>query len=696
MTNKKPRAFPRNESTLGQPQFGLIAELALLALRTPSLEAVIATATHQSAKCLRADLSAFFEFLPERDLLALRGGVGWHVGCAEQVNLRLQDVCPPNSSMDATTPLVMPDIRVGFPATALSVLRENGVVSGLAVGVECEGLPFGLLAVYTLVRRDFTPQEMEWLQGLATALSAAATRALEDQRLREHEARLSGIIASAMDAIIAVDATQQIVLFNQAAERVFRCSASEVLGTSLDRFIPARFRETHREQLRRFGESGSTSRRMSRLDPLSGLRADGEEFPMEASISQAEVAAERIFTVILRDISERRRFEEQLLHAQKLESVGRLAGGIAHDFNNVLTAVFGYVDLARSHAAGNGPVQECLNAVQVAAGRAAELTSKLLAFARKQPIEPRVVDLNQLVRGVLGMAERLLGENVDIAVHETPLLPNVRVDPGQFEQVLINLAVNARDAMPRGGKFIVETSRVELDEEYTRLRPDVEPGTYVLLAVSDTGVGMDSVTLEHCFEPFFTTKRAGRGTGLGLATCHGMVSQNGGHIAVYSEPNHGTTFRIFLPACADPVQQTLPTAAAEARPQGGLILLVEDEPLVRGIAARALRDHGYTVIEAADAGEALARSALVSEDIDLLLTDVVLPKVGGSELAEQLRQSRPQMRVLFTSGFTDEAIAEQGLLPAGAAFLPKPYTSLGLASKVRSMLSQPRNADQQT
>ncbi len=515
----------------------------------------------------------------------------------------------------------------------------------------------------------------------------AAVPDASDQVLRESEARLASIIASAMDAIIAVDESQRIVLFNRAAENVFRCPIAEALGASLDRFIPARFREAHRAHVQRFGESGVTNRRMGRLDPLTGVRADGEEFPIEASISHAEVGGKRIFTVILRDISERRRLEEQLLHSQRLESVGRLAGGIAHDFNNVLTAIFGYLDLARSHVEPGGPVRECLEATQKAAQRAAELTGQLLAFARKQVTEPKVLDLNEVVRGALGMAARLLGEEIEVVVHPAPLLPSVRVDPGQFEQVLINLAVNARDALPRGGKFIVETSSVELDEEYARLHPNVPVGTYVLLAVSDTGVGMDSVTLEHCFEPFYTTKAPGHGTGLGLSTCHGIVNQSGGHITVYSERGRGTTFRIYLPACSETARRLRP--ARTRRPSSGgseTVLLVEDDALVRGLAVRTLREHGYEVLEAASADEALARSAQVGGTIHLLLTDVVLPGIGGDELAKRLAAGRPDMRVLHTSGFAEKMVTQRGARPPDAPFLAKPYTPAGLAAKVREVL----------
>ena len=321
---------------------------------------------------------------------------------------------------------------------------------------------------------------------------------------------------------------------------------------------------------------------------------------------------------------------------------------------------------------------------QKAAQRAAELTGQLLAFARKQVTEPKVLDLNEIVRGALGMAARLLGEEIEVVVHPAPLLPSVRVDPGQFEQVLINLAVNARDAMPQGGRFIVETSSVELDEEYTRLHPNVSPGTYVLLAVSDTGVGMDPVTLEHCFEPFFTTKPRGHGTGLGLSTCYGIVNQSGGHITVYSERGRGTTFRIYLPACSEPARRPRPARVTRSSPGGSeTVLLVEDDALVRGIAVRTLREHGYEVLEAASADEALARSAQAGGTIHLLLTDVVLPGLGGDEIAKRLAAVRPDMRVLYTSGFAEKMVAQRSTRPP---FLAKPYTPAALAAKVREVL----------
>ena len=673
-------------------RFEIAAQGAGTVLREPAFEATVGAVLRGATEALRAERGAFFEFLPDTQAVTFRHGVGWPAGWTPPAAVPLDEVLPRAASTDAGAPMVLPDIRAWPSAPAW--WREHGLVSGLGVPVARDGVRHGFLAVYASTPRDFTAEDIRWLQAMGGLVSEAATRARRDEALHESEARLSGIIASAMDAIITVDDEQRIVLFNRAAESTFRCAAGDAIGKPLETFIPARLREAHREHLRSFAESGATVRRMGRIDPLSALRADGEEFPIEASISHAEVGGKRVFTVILRDISEKRQLEEQLLHLQKLESVGRLAGGLAHDFNNVLTALFGYLDLARRHADAGGRMSECLDAMETAAHRGAELTGKLLAFARKQLIEPKVIDLNQLIRSVVGMASRVLGDHIEIVVHTAPLLPTVRVDPGQFEQVLVNLAVNARDAMPKGGKFIIETSSIELDDEYTRLRPEVRPGPHVQLAVSDTGVGMDSVTLEHCFEPFFTTKASGRGTGLGLASCYGIVKQSGGHIFAYSERGRGTTFRILLPVCRD-AAQAAPTpmpAIHAANGYAGTILLVEDDPLVRGIAARTLRDCGYTVLEAADGGEALTRATRTKETIGLLLTDIVLPKLPGNELAERMRELRPHIRVLYTSGFTDKMIAHQGILPPGVTFLAKPYTPSALADKVRHVLEDAPNA----
>jgi signal transduction histidine kinase/CheY-like chemotaxis protein len=389
-----------------------------------------------------------------------------------------------------------------------------------------------------------------------------------------------------------------------------------------------------------------------------------------------------------RDITERKRLEAQFLQAQKMEGIGRLAGGVAHDFNNLLTAIMSYTELARDGLAPGDPVAEDLDEVARAARRAADLTSQLLAFARKQIIEPQSLNLNTLVGGMDRLLRRVIGEDVELEVHPAPDLDYVKADAGQIEQVLINLAVNARDAMPEGGKLIVETRNVTLDAALAARHIGMGPGAYVLLEVSDTGVGMDADTQRQVFEPFFTTKGPGRGTGLGLATCYGIVKQHGGSIALYSEVGLGSTFQIYLPSVAEPP----PPAAHHEGPgetsQGSeTILLAEDEPAVRTLACRVLRERGYTVIEAVNGDDALrAAHEHNGATIDLLLTDMVMPKMGGGALAARMQELYPGIRVLFISGYTDSALIHHGQLADNTEFMHKPFSPGDLARKVRELL----------
>jgi signal transduction histidine kinase/CheY-like chemotaxis protein len=390
----------------------------------------------------------------------------------------------------------------------------------------------------------------------------------------------------------------------------------------------------------------------------------------------------------LEEITERRRLEEQLRQAQKMEAIGRLAGGVAHDFNNLLTAMMGYTGLVLETLSPNDPMRSDIEGIQKTAERASNLTRQLLAFARKQVIHPAVLNPNDLILNVDKMLRRLIGEDIELVTLPAPNLGQVKADPGQLEQVLLNLAVNARDAMPRGGKLTVETNNVTLDEDYASQHVDVPAGEYVLLSVSDTGIGMTEEVKTHLFEPFFTTKERGKGTGLGLATCFGIVKQSGGHIEAYSEVNRGTTFKIYLPRLKEAISPVPGRAKSGDLPRGTeTVLLVEDESAVRELASRMLRQQGYNVLEAANGEEALrVAGEYAGEEIHLLLTDVVMPRLGGTELADQLKVMRPDIKVLFTSGYTDNAIVHPSILESGMAFLPKPFSSQMLARKVREVL----------
>jgi len=416
--------------------------------------------------------------------------------------------------------------------------------------------------------------------------------------------------------------------------------------------------------------------------------ADADHAPRWVELTARRDAAAGRVVGVARDITEEKRLEQQLLRSQKLESVGRLAGGIAHDFNNLLTAMHGEIDLARLDLPAGSPMLEVLDRLQAAASRAGTLTHQLLAFARRQFASPRVVRLDAIVREFEPLLRRVLRENVRLDIRPAADGWPVRLDPSQVEQVLMNLVVNASDAMPDGGTLTIETSNATLAEPGRREGVEIPAGDYVLLAVSDTGTGMDERTLARIFEPYFTTKEQGKGTGLGLAITYGIVKQNQGFIWVYSEPGAGTTFRLYFPRAGGAPPPALPPRPAGALGGSEVVLLAEDDPQVREMASRALRAQGYRLLAAADGASALEVARAEPGAIDLLVTDVIMPDMTGRALAQALAAERPGMRVLFVSGYTEAAVSHQGLLDPGVAFLAKPYTPSSLGAKLREVLGR--------
>ena len=456
-----------------------------------------------------------------------------------------------------------------------------------------------------------------------------------------------------------------------------------------------------RDEMRLMAEDGTMALIVERWGFFPSLTTEAVEGLITArrrlkwlGTGAAGLLALLLFTVwpwltLRRQTGERSKLEQQLQQAQKLESIGRLAGGVAHDFNNLLTVINGYGDLLLNELKPGDPQRAHVAEIRKAGERGADLTQQLLAFSRKQIIEPKPVNLNTLVADAENMLRRLMGEDIEIVTICNPALGAVVADAGQINQVLLNLAVNARDALPIGGKLIIETANEELDASYVAGHPGATPGRYVLLAVTDDGVGMDKSTLQRIFEPFFTTKEQGRGTGLGLSTVYGIVKQNGGFISVKSELGEGTTFRIYLPRIegAVPAQEF---AQPEALSLGGseTVLLVEDQQEVRALAAAVLRSYGYQVVEGSRGEDALVLAKLHPEPIHMLLTDVIMPGMTGRELAERLKPIRPAMQVLYMSGYSGNAITHQGLLDAGVDYIPKPFTAVSLMSKVREVLDR--------
>jgi signal transduction histidine kinase/CheY-like chemotaxis protein len=415
---------------------------------------------------------------------------------------------------------------------------------------------------------------------------------------------------------------------------------------------------------------------------------DGKTWELR-SLPMKEIGSVVEVLEIGRDVTENRKLEEQVRQAQKMESVGRLAGGVAHDFNNLLTVITGYSELLLQKIGKESPMHEEVEEIKRAGERAASLTQQLLAFSRKQIIEPKVVHLDHLVAEMHKMLTRLVGEDIALQATTGKSQGSVKVDPGQFQQILMNLVVNARDAMPDGGKIVIETANVDLDEGYCAVHPYVKPGRFVMVAVSDTGKGMSEEVKAHIFEPFYTTKERGSGTGLGLATTYGAVHQAGGSIEVYSEVGIGTTFRIYLPRIEEEAVKPEKVDRPTDLPGGTeTVLLVEDEDTLRTLCERILGDLGYQVMPARNGAEAIAVAQKNGERIDLLLTDVVMPGMSGRELATQLVLHHPEMKVLFMSGYTDDAIGKHGVLDEGVSFIGKPYTPSALARKVREVLDE--------
>jgi PAS domain S-box-containing protein len=576
-------------------------------------------------------------------------------------------------------------IRRLLPATTVfPIVLGFVILEGARLGYYSTEFGIALLVIAIIVLlRAFVFRTAVTVDGIDQERSAATEEAI---RAQQRQRMVTDTIA---DAVISIDATSTIEFANPAAERIFGYTAAELAGQPLTKLMPERFRNRHLAALRRYVDSGNRTIAWDGTE-LVGLRRDGREFPIDVAFAEDLLGEHRTFTGTIRDISARKSLEEQLVQAQRLESIGRLAGGIAHDFNNILTAILGYAGLLSEELPANDPNRDKVVGIEQAARRATTLVRQLLAFGRRQVLHPEVLDVNEVIRAVTPMLERVIGEDIRFATRLTGKVHPIEADRGQLEQVLVNLVVNARDAMPRGGQLTIETENVELDEAHAQQHPEVMPGRHVMLAVSDTGHGMDAATQARIFEPFFTTKEVGRGTGLGLATVYGIVRQSGGHIWVYSEPDKGTSFRLYFPFVAAETERastTPPAVLPEERNGRETVLVAEDEASLRRLIETVLHRRGYTVVSAANAASAL--DALKRQPVDLLVTDIVMPGRSGVELAAAVRAVAPGLRIVFISGYTAGAIEHHGSIDEEDVLLQKPFTPDGLAQAVRSALDRP-------
>ncbi len=522
---------------------------------------------------------------------------------------------------------------------------------------------------------------------LGPAVLEALGRARQREALHRQERLLRQIIDANPSLIFVKDWDGRFVLVNEATAQVYGTTVDALVGKTDADFNPNVEEIAHFLRHDRDVMSSGQPKVIAEEPVTNPTTRETRWFQTIKMPLRAPEEGTATLLGVSTEITERKRLEEQLLQSQKMEAVGQLAGGVAHDFNNILTAIVGYTDLLAAELGTNAQQLEDLEEIRKAARRAAALTRQLLAFSRKQVLEPRIIDVNGVVLNLDKMLRSLISENIELKTVLADDLAAARADPNQIEQVIMNLAINARDAMPEGGTVTIETGNATLDDAYAAQHVSVIPGEYVMLAVSDTGCGMDEKTQSRIFEPFFTTKPAGRGTGLGLSTVYGIVKQTGGNIWLYSEPGKGTTFKIYLPAIAALPEDIGKVAPADALPHGGgTVLVVEDDEQLRRLTHRALASQGYTVLEADRGSTALDIARRHKGHIDLLLTDVIMPDTNGRTLAETIRAARPGLRVLYMSGYPDGAIASHGMLEPGVAYLAKPFTTDAVTRKVREVL----------
>ncbi len=644
-------------------------------------------------ECLGWDLGALW--VVDRGAWVLRCTETWHAPGQDLADFLAlcrriapgHGVALPGRVWERAAPVWVEDVTAYPQSPRAAVAARLGLHAAVAFPVLHGAEILGVLEFFSRAIRPPDDELMQMMSAVGAQVGHFLERRRQEDALRAGEERYRRITETSAEGIVTLDADGRITFANGRMARLLGLAPEEMTGRPLLDFVHPEGRAAAAAWLRH------TRQGYEEQGDLRFRTRDGKTlWALVAAVPLPDDARGQAGTLaMVSDVTARRELESRYLQAQKMEAVGRLAGGIAHDFNNLLTVIGGCGELLARTLPKGSDAAELVREIREAGDRAAMLTRQLLTFSRKQPRVVEVLDLNEVVKRVQKMLRRILGEDIEQAVALEPALGRVNADPGQIEQVIVNLAVNARDAMPEGGTFTLRTANAHLDEDYARLRPGVRPGWYVQLSVTDTGCGMDEETRLRLFEPFFTTKGPEKGTGLGLATVYGIVQQSGGHIDLVSEPGRGTTFHIYLPrskASLSPEEAAL--GAGAARGGAETVLVVEDEDAVRSVIRRALQGAGYTVLEARGGADAIRLAEQHGGPIHLLLTDVVMPGLNGRQVAERVTALRPGARVLFVSGYTDDTLVRHGVHGEGLAFLQKPFTAEALNRKVRELLDANR------
>jgi len=598
--------------------------------------------------------------------IATEARAGLEIAATSPIEAAIVDITLPDmSGFD-----VLHGIRKLLPTTEVIFITGHASLTTAIQAIN--GLAFAYIV---------KPFEMSHL--LMTVEQAVRKQRLA-QALLDSDERYRFVTENIADAVFLLELDGRIALGNHRAEMITGYAQAELVGRAFFSLLPEAGAREARARL----SDVRVGVKVSPFFEVELIQKDGARVLLEVHVTSVLKDGQPVARLgVARDITERRYLEDQLRQAQKMEGIGRLAAGVAHDFNNLLTAIGGRCYLVLNALTSENPIRREIEIIQDAAERAAKLTHQLLAFSRKQILDPCVLDLNATVTGIEPLLRRMIREDIEIATALDSAAGRVKADAGQIEQVLLNLAVNASDAMPNGGWLTLATGNVTLDEAYARTHAEVEPGPYVMLSVSDTGHGMTAEVQAHIFEPFFTTKEVGKGTGLGLATVYGIAKQSGGHITVHSEPGHGAAFKLYLPRVEEAPGTAEPARPTEITRRGSeTVLLVEDDEPLRTLAREILSIQGYTVLDAISPSEALRLADVHPGPIHLLVTDVVMPQMNGRQVADHLLAARPGLKVLFMSGYTDAAIVEHGVLEPGTHFLQKPFTPDGLSRKVREAL----------